>query len=108
MLAWMLSPLANRILKTVINHTQNIQSKDFERMPYPWWVRPHDRERIIQSIKVMIADARDGKVWSWQDYEIQQLGELFELRNELGELQPAPDKSASFQREPDPFLRLLI
>ena len=32
-LAWTLSPLCSHILKSVINHTINIQSKDFERCP---------------------------------------------------------------------------
>ena len=35
-LAWGLSDLCNKILKTTINHTKNIQSKDFERLPYPF------------------------------------------------------------------------
>ena len=78
-LGWLLSPLANRILKTVINHTQNIQSKDLERMPYPWWVSAGNRARIIAQVKDMIVQAEAGKVWTWDDPEIRQLGERFEL-----------------------------
>ncbi len=37
-LAWLQTELATAILKQVINHTRNIQSKDVERLPYPWWV----------------------------------------------------------------------
>ena len=86
-LGWLLSPLANRILKTVINHTQNIQSKDLERMPYPWWVSTANRARIIAKVKDMIAQGQAGKVWAWDDPEIRQLGEMFELRCEpMGQL----------------------
>ena len=87
-LGWLLSPLANRILKTVINHTQNIQSKDFERMPYPWWVNSYDRCVIIKLVEDMIAEAREGRVWQWNDAKIQQLGELFEPGTEFGESPP--------------------
>lgn len=79
-LGWLLSPLANRILKTVINHTQNIQSKDLERMPYPWWVSADHRARIIAQVKDMIAQAQAGRIWAWDDPEIRRLGEMFELR----------------------------
>lgn len=78
-LGWLLSPLANRILKTVINHTQNIQSKDLERMPYPWWVSAANRARIIAQVKDLIAQGQAGKVWAWDDPEIRRLGEMFEL-----------------------------
>ena len=37
-LGWSLTDLCNTILKEVLNHTRNIQSKDFERLPYPVWV----------------------------------------------------------------------
>ena len=80
-MGWMLSPLANQILKTVINHTQNIQSKDFERMPYPWWVDSDKRRMIIELVESMIEKARQGKVWQWSDAEIRQVGEWFEPPN---------------------------
>jgi Eco57I restriction-modification methylase len=34
-LGWLQTRLASRILKDVINHTRNVQSKDIERLPYP-------------------------------------------------------------------------
>ncbi|MEO9175439.1 MAG: N-6 DNA methylase, partial [Gaiellales bacterium] len=37
-LGWCLTREATRIVKTVLNHTRNIQSKDVERLPYPHWV----------------------------------------------------------------------
>lgn len=81
-LAWLLSPLAKRVLKTVINHTRNIQSKDFERMPYPWWVSHEDRSAIVATVRGMIAEARDGRKWSWSDHRIRELGARFEMRRE--------------------------
>jgi hypothetical protein len=36
-LAWLQTELATTLLKTVINHTRNIQGKDVERLPYPFW-----------------------------------------------------------------------
>jgi len=82
-LAWLLSPLANRVLKTVINHTRNIQSKDFERMPYPWWVAPSTKADVIAMVKNMIDSARAGKDWDWKDDEVRQLGLLFDAPREF-------------------------
>lgn len=78
-LGWLLSPLANHILKTVINHTRNIQSKDFERMPYPWWVSSGTRAEIVALISTMIEEAQLGRIWSWEDAPISQLGKMFEF-----------------------------
>ena len=80
-LGWLLSPLANRILKTAINHTRNIQSKDFERMPYPWWVPSDSRAKIIASVSAMIEEAQSGRIWSWKDAPVRQVGEMFEFQS---------------------------
>ena len=80
-LGWLLSPLANRILKTAINHTRNIQSKDFERMPYPWWVPSDSRAEIIASVSAMIEEAQSGRIWSWKDAPVRQVGEMFEFQS---------------------------
>ncbi len=77
-LGWLLSDLANRILKTVINHTMNIQSKDFERMPYPWWVDESKRQVAVELVGSMIEEARGGREWTWNDRELRQLSEIFE------------------------------
>lgn len=82
-LAWLLSPLASRILKTVINHTRNIQSKDFERMPYPWWVASLPKADAIARVRQMIDAARSGTDWAWKDDEVQQLGRLFNVPADL-------------------------
>ena len=78
-LGWLLSPLANRVLKTVINHTRNIQSKDFERMPYPWWVSPKDRREAASLVRRMIAKAKTGIHWDWKDEQMGRLGGFFEF-----------------------------
>ena len=60
-LAWTLSDLCTKILKTVINHTKNIQGKDFERLPYPFWVPPPQKQVIIRQIKKLITTAQAGQ-----------------------------------------------
>ena len=81
-LGWLLSDLANRILKVVINHTRNIQSKDFERMPYPWWVSIDSRMEIVNAVKAMILEASKGKMWTHGDEEVRQLDNMFALPDE--------------------------
>lgn len=76
-LGWLLTDLANRILKTAINHTRNIQSKDFERMPYPHWVSATGRVTVIKQIKAMIAEASAGRLWSWADVRASGLNDHF-------------------------------
>jgi hypothetical protein len=46
-LGWLQTRLASEILKQVINHTRNIQGKDVERLPYPWWVADSGRRKAI-------------------------------------------------------------
>ena len=78
-IGWLLSDLANRVLKTVINHTRNIQSKDFERMPYPWWMSAHDRIFVIRSIKDMIKMSGKGVRWQRTDRPIRELSGMFDV-----------------------------
>ena len=98
-MGWLLSPLANRVLKTVINHTRNIQSKDFERMPYPWWVDDGNRSKSIRMVKSMIEEARKGKLWAWHDQEFHTLGGLFEM---AGNGQPTPTAVQTRESPPTP------
>ena len=76
-MGWLLTDLANRILKTAINHTRNIQSKDFERMPYPHWVSAGRRATVISLVKAMIAEASAGRLWSWSDVRASGLNDHF-------------------------------
>jgi hypothetical protein len=50
-LAWLQTDLASMLLKQVINHTRNIQGKDIERLPYPYWVPPESKHVIIESVE---------------------------------------------------------
>ncbi len=77
-LGWLLSDTANRILKTTINHTRNIQSKDFERMPYPWWVDRPRRNEVIEKVRSLVRQAGAGRVWSREDGSVREVGRLFE------------------------------
>ncbi|NQU24523.1 MAG: N-6 DNA methylase [Candidatus Nealsonbacteria bacterium] len=78
-LAWTLSPLCSRILKSVINHTMNIQSKDFERLPYPYWVNPEAKEEAIRRMRDLIDHARNGEPFSFDSPEIITLGKAFDF-----------------------------
>jgi hypothetical protein len=53
-IGWLNTNLATDILKTIINHTRNIQSKDVERLPYPYWVSIENKEKIISMVKSII------------------------------------------------------
>lgn len=53
-IGWLLSPTSTKILKNVINHTKNIQSKDIERLPYPTWVK--NKIEIVEYVKNLIQD----------------------------------------------------
>jgi hypothetical protein len=78
-LAWTLSPLCSIILKSVINHTMNIQSKDFERLPYPHWVEAEPKEQAIRRVRDMIRQARRGRKFSFESPEVVELGRAFNL-----------------------------
>ena len=49
LLGWLVTDKATEILKTVLNHTRNIQGKDVERLPYPAWV-PDDRKAAAMAL----------------------------------------------------------
>ena len=77
-LGWTLSPLCGRLLKDVINHTKNIQGKDFERLPYPWWVPEGAKRAVIERVRALTAEARAGWVFRRTDAEIVEVGAAFE------------------------------
>ena len=76
-LGWTITPLCTHLLKEVINHTKNIQSKDFERLPYPFWVSGAVKRKIIQVVERIIGEAKDGIVFTRNSPEVQQLSEEF-------------------------------
>lgn len=53
-LAWLQTDLATKLLKRVINHTRNIQGKDIERLPYPYWTPVEIRYRAAQLVELQL------------------------------------------------------
>lgn len=106
-IGWLLSPLANHILKKVINHTRNIQSKDFERMPYPWWVSESKKAEAIQRVVSLIHEAKAGRQWRRCDLEVNDLIALYEFDESCADLNLAGRRSAmksQADRLTQPFL----
>ncbi len=85
-LAWGLSDLCNKILKTAINHTKNIQGKDFERLPYPFWVGGMEKFAVIVRVQTMIKDAQNGVKIDYADVRMYEINEIFSsnVRFDLG------------------------
>lgn len=61
LLGWLNTELCTKILKSVINHTKNIQGKDVEKLPYPSWVNENDKKSAIALMKSMIEDKKNNK-----------------------------------------------
>ncbi len=81
-IGWLLSPLANKVLKSVLNHTRNIQSKDFERMPYPWWVPPRRKRRVVHAVRAMVKEGLGGRDWTWSDPDVATVADGFMFDDE--------------------------
>ena len=84
LLGWLQTDLATGILKTVINHTRNIQGKDVERLPYPHWVGSSDRSEIVRVVESAVAGLMRGET-----ADVQELTGWLEdrfRRGEVGEL----------------------
>lgn len=78
-LGWVLTDAATRIMKQVINHTRNIQGKDFEKLPYPHWVPAGAKAVIIADVKAMIESAMDGRVFKRTDAGVTRLNQVFQM-----------------------------
>jgi hypothetical protein len=76
-LGWCLTEVCSRIQKQVINHTMNIQGKDVERLPYPHWVTPAKRKRIVAHVKALVAQVQAGKKITWDDPKCRKLDGWF-------------------------------
>ena len=76
-LGWTFSPLCRTLLKDVLNHTQNIQGKDFERLPYPWWVTAETKAMVIERVKALMAEAKAGREFRRTDAKIVEVGAAF-------------------------------
>ena len=86
-LGWALTCQCNKILKEVINHTKNIQGKDFERLPYPFWVTPFNKELIISLVKSMYALAKRGHTYTYESPELMRIESLFSFSDTYNHLQ---------------------
>lgn len=80
-LGWMLTDDCNLILKNVLNHTRNIQSKDFERLPYPVWVDHEARLKAIEAVKALIDNARAGESFTFKSERIRDINRLYAWRD---------------------------
>lgn len=78
-LGWALTDLATSILKTTINHTKNIQGKDIERLPYPWWVNDERKRQIVEIVKKLIEQAQAGQHIDRGNKLILLINKLFEM-----------------------------
>ncbi len=76
-LGWTLTDKATEIMKTVINHTRNIQGKDVERLPYPFWLSADDRGAVTNLVQMMVKEGQQGRVFQRRDSEFVRLEELF-------------------------------
>jgi hypothetical protein len=77
-IGWLLTSLSTDILKNVLNHTKNIQSKDIERMPYPFWVENHTKIKIVDLVKKLVNSKINGDEIT-SDYK-KILNNLFEYK----------------------------
>lgn len=76
-LGWSLTEAATTILKTVINHTRNVQSKDVERLPYPHWMDEATKADVVALVKQMVSEATEGRTFDRTAAEIAKLDSLF-------------------------------
>lgn len=89
-LGWCLTPLCTKILKDVLNHTRNIQSKDFERLPYPYWVDAARKVEAINRAKGLVESAmRTVRSWSRSDADVLQLLDCYREPDKRGSSIPS-------------------
>ncbi len=89
-LGWCLTSEATRLLKTAINHTRNIQSKDVERLPYPHWLLDDRKEEVVALVRRMVEDAREGARFDRFSSDLLKLEEMFALPTPIGGAPPVP------------------
>jgi hypothetical protein len=76
-LGWTCTDLATAILKSVINHTRNIQSKDVERLPYPFWVEGPAKSTATDAVKAMLKLALEGQSFDRSSEAVKALEALY-------------------------------
>jgi tRNA1(Val) A37 N6-methylase TrmN6 len=82
-LGWSLTDLCNTILKEVLNHTRNIQSKDFERLPYPAWVSARSKRTAVLAVKELLARSMKGEMFSFKSADVRELNAFYEWEGTL-------------------------
>jgi hypothetical protein len=76
-LGWTCTDLASSILKEVINHTRNIQSKDVERLPYPSWIVGSAKSSAIDAVRSMVKLGLEGRFLDRTSPEVRALEDLY-------------------------------
>jgi hypothetical protein len=76
-LGWTFAPLCERLLKEVVNHTRNIQGKDFERLPYPFWVSAQHKRSIVADVRRLVDAAVAGRRVTREDDDFRRIGAAF-------------------------------
>jgi hypothetical protein len=79
-LGWTLTKLCTFLLKEVVNHTKNIQSKDFERLPYPFWVADETKRTLVRLVQDMVAQGQRGRRFTRRSPELSKLEDLYAYR----------------------------
>jgi len=97
-LGWGLTDICNRILKEVLNHTRNIQSKDFERLPYPVWIDAERKQKAVLAVRALVALAKTGHELAFKSPEVRNLNELYEWQD--GPVVTIPSKRATLRQMP--------
>lgn len=95
-LGWALTDLCSRILKEVLNHTRNIQSKDFERLPYPGWVDGARKQQAIAAVKELVFAAQAGRQLTFEDADVRALNQLYHWPE--NDSQPIPPRPAAHRQ----------
>jgi len=93
-MGWTLTDLCTEILKNVINHTRNIQGKDFERLPYPVWVGPESKAGAIGLVKSLIQDSRTGLTLNHDHPRVKKLDKFYAYQTKIH----APKKALQFPK----------
>lgn len=76
-LGWALTPLCTTVLKRVLNHTRNVQSKDFERLPFPFWVGAEARDVAVGRVKALVQRALGGERFTRESSEVRALAACY-------------------------------
>jgi predicted RNA methylase len=60
LIGWLATDMATLLLKECINHTMNIQGKDIERLPFPFWMSETRQSQAIEVVRYTITGMMRG------------------------------------------------